>query len=1495
MSTPQLDELNEGFVKAMAAAVLGKRLWTGESRIRTLEELSGYLLADLQDKAQLEATKVSSTVRTLQQFVHSVFGGTEPGFTNVYFEPDDRLYWDQYLSRYSRWSANQELMTHASNYIDPTLRLNKTALFRTFEGNLQQRRLSNASVKTALMGYTRGLQEISDLDVLAGYIDGKNTRQADYYLIGQEQTPPFAYHLRSVKVHVDVNSITIGPHNWSEWRKCDIVTSGKVVDIRCVIWLGRPVLVWCEWVERQVDTNGVVQSPWKLQIQLAFSSLNDQWSAPLTLWRQECEHDVSNGRLIAFSQGDGDPRDDLLSVCYTNRQDLGGKAPLHEIEIHETRDARMNKVPGDIDTQLQMVFGRFNNPASLQQKVVPADYSPITVRTQDIVAGPVSESLYLDAVYTREQWTDGKFYEVLRVRGRCDAVQERGRELQQLSIGWRAIHGTTYTDVEIVGVGGQQVSITLTTGRQPTDIHLVQLPEGAGKQDVHSFAINDFEEATVGDGIWVAKAEVDLSTAALSYLLEATPEQIRGGAGFTVDVLGVTVSNDKNLLVPRILYVPAQFEFGMDARLADDPPNWHSIADLRGDYSTPWLVFKRDTSSNSVNYFPIDAEIPFTFGAVQGKKRFFLKLNKRPSQYQTPFIDKVSSKGSQFLSFNNAEQKLKYARLNSEFGAVLTSLAAVSVEALLHWTTQHIQEKKLPDDTLEPNGPFDGCNGRYFWELFYHCVHLVARRFSEAGSYGEARQWFEFIFDPLSPEIPPDPRNRDVIPRDAYWLCRPLKIDAVNCSYENPAPTDPDAIGYCAPIHHMIAIFLHYVENLIAEGDDLYRQLDYDSMVRASLLYSKAQMLIGEEPVPQTASIWTPVTLSQLVTKIQGRESLKTFEARLEVGLGDVPLSMQGQPRLGLLGTSVFKDGINDRPNRLWTLLNSRLKNLRENRSIDGQPLSIRLFALPMDARELLIAQGNGTLGSSRDPGGQLKVVPYKWQTAFNLAMQLADFMIQQEELLRSWMELRDRGEQEELQYRHVIELADYNRSIQVATIAQQELIAESLRQSESLVQAQVQRFEALIKKGVSEAENRVLEKNRDARDVSVSAGVLQTIGAGLDLIPNIYGMAAGGMRPAAVPYAGAELLQLIAQFWRSEAEESSINAGHQRREEEWIFMLEQAKAEARVLREQYQAQEQAIIAARATLQLTEVVNTQSMEMFAFYKRRSTNQELSNWVVGQLKSLLFQLYDLVVSHCVIAQRCLQYEMGDFTMQFIRHDVWYDARHGFNAGASLKMNLLQMAAARLKRDERRLQLEKTISLKELVIEEEWNDFKTSGELRFKLNEELFAQDYPSHYCRQILELRCTCPGLLGPYQNIRATLVQLGSSIVVEPNIAAVKSLFEGVASTDSGSLVENLRPHQQIVLSRGLDENGIAERGGDDRYLPYEGTGCHSSWQLTFPRAAQPGQASLLRSLTDIIVTITYQARDGGPDFAREVEVLLSGSPATGRSSASGRARRMPS
>src|SRR5262249_5990680 len=144
--------------------------------------------------------------------------------------------------------------------------------------------------------------------------------------------------------------------------------------------------------------------------------------------------------------------------------------------------------------------------------------------------------------------------------------------------------------------------------------------------------------------------------------------------------------------------------------------------------------------------------------------------------------------------------------------------------------------------------------------------------------------------------------------------------------------------------------------------------------------------------------------------------------------------------------------------------------------------------------------------------------------------------------------------------------------------------------------------------------------------------------------------------------------------------------------------------------------------------------------------------------------------------CLSAQACWQYEMGDLTTQFIQTNAWNDSYKGLLVGETLQLNLQQMESAWLSRNTRSLEITKTVSLKQSVEEEAWNGLIANGTLDFTLSESLFDGDYPGHYLRQITAITVTLPALVGPYQDVRMTLTQAGSSVLLNPDLAGIKYL-----------------------------------------------------------------------------------------------------------------------
>ena len=149
MKSGIIHELEEQRRDALVAYYLGQIVPSSNTaaplRLTTPEDLYEYLLIDNQVSAQVETSRVAQGIASLQQYIHAIYNGMEPGYPYGFSAEELRL-WRESMSEYSIWAGYQMIEDYPENYIDPTLRLGKTSQFKTLENDLGQSRLTEDSV-----------------------------------------------------------------------------------------------------------------------------------------------------------------------------------------------------------------------------------------------------------------------------------------------------------------------------------------------------------------------------------------------------------------------------------------------------------------------------------------------------------------------------------------------------------------------------------------------------------------------------------------------------------------------------------------------------------------------------------------------------------------------------------------------------------------------------------------------------------------------------------------------------------------------------------------------------------------------------------------------------------------------------------------------------------------------------------------------------------------------------------------------------------------------------------------------------------------------------------------------------------------------------------------------------------------------------------------------------------------------------------------------------
>ncbi|WP_260407541.1 neuraminidase-like domain-containing protein [Pseudomonas cichorii] len=875
-------------------------------------------------------------------------------------------------------------------------------------------------------------------------------------------------------------------------------------------------------------------------------------------------------------------------------------------------------------------------------------------------------------------------------------------------------------------------------------------------------------------------------------------------------------------------------------------------------------------------------EIELTWESEGGVDPIAPKINKRtdPLLGIAEYIDFSTS--SIKFSDGSTDDKRDPIRMNTLFARELINKANIALEALLSWGTQQLPEPPIGEETAPSKMDFKGANGLYFWELFLHLPFMISYRLNLEQRFNEAEFWLGFIFDPGRKE------NASTGAPD-YWNVRPL-TELPDPDYFMRAPIDPDGIAASDPVRYQKAVYFHYIKNLIDRGDMAYRQVTPDSLGEAKLWYVRILDLLGPRPDAVITSQWTPIKLGSLAAA--SNPGLRAFETQLiqqEQQVRDSAAANDGkavisftQPSLrlstsGYDPTLVEEDNghfivpMNTELTKYWDMVESRLYNLRHNLTLDGKPLSLPLFAAPLDPRALLAAYANGATEGGAGSLLAQETPHYRYAVMFNRASNAVDNLIQFGNTLLSIIERKEQGQLMELQQQLAWKFAQYAIDLQLEAQKVEIEMRKALEANKAIAEARASFYGKLADENVTRVESDALAAHMVARVASGGASVSKGVAAALKPVPNHLGVhssatvgyasgaatggAGGGFQLEGIPEMvaiGAEAIATLEDSVGTALERTEV---FRRRLQEWENARDQAKLESEHMTAQLAVHDAQTRVTALQLRQSQEAKKQAEVVYAFLNKRFTNSQLYQWLNGQFSTFYYQAYDATFSLCLAAQACWQYEIADYATTFVKPAAWKDAWRGLTAGEALKLNLLRMDAAYLARNDRKQEIVKTVSVKQLPVSTEedpsinlgWDAvlarLADENIAEFEITRAMLDADYPGHHLRRIKRVSVSLPVTLGPYQDIRATLTQTYNAVQMNGPQGAPK---------------ENMRASQQIAVSTGVDDDGLFVFNFDDeRYLPFEGTGAISRWALKFSAR----QEDMIASITDIILHLRYTAK----------------------------------
>jgi hypothetical protein len=867
-----------------------------------------------------------------------------------------------------------------------------------------------------------------------------------------------------------------------------------------------------------------------------------------------------------------------------------------------------------------------------------------------------------------------------------------------------------------------------------------------------------------------------------------------------------------------------------------------------------------------------------------------------------------------------------FGNSNGSYGDL--EVAALDGNRLIHYwnTTDEFGLDYQPTTAVVLPYPVENVDFRYIgaysiynWELFFYAPLLVATRLSINLRFEDATPWFHYSFKPTDDSPSEQPPGR-------YWKFLPFKespperlmdmllaLDAGDPGVIQQVedwrnhPFQPFRLARLRTSAFQKNVFMKYLDNLIAWGDQLFQQDTIESINQAQQLYVLASDLLG--PRPQTLpNRGKPPAFSYAdLIKVDGKlDQFSNAMVQLEnefpfsSGVAAGTMSESGG-LLGLSKTLFFCIPQNAKLLSYWDTVADRLFKIRHCMNIEGVVQQLPLFEPILDPALLVQAVAQGVdLGSVlSDLSAPLLYYRFSYvlQKALEVCAECRSFggailaALEKNDaealaILRATQETGVQTAMQQIKSDQLTEAQDQAQALQksrdvAATryIYYQTLLTGTApavpAAGATIPLAAMPSQQAVPGDGgipLVQGEEQELDSSHSARDWQDKSSTTETLAGLMHYIPQGHIRVSPLGVGAEIQFGGEHIgpgVAAVARFMQNKSAGDTYDASHSgkmasyfRRQQEWTLQSNLAAGEIMQIDQQIAAATvRASIADYElnTLYPLQLQNAQAVQ--DFLKNKYTNQDLYTWMISDLSTTYFQCYQLAYDWAKHAELCYRFQRGVADSNFIQFGYWDSLRKGLQAGERLYLALKQMERAFLDQDRREYEITKRISLV-LLDPLALVALKETGQCIVDLPESLFDMDYCGHYMRRIKSVSLTSACVTGPYTSVNCTLTLLKSKIRIDPGTQPA------YAEQDSDPrFVYNYAATQSIATSTAQGDSGMFEVNfRDERYLPFEGQGAISQWRIEMPPA---NNAFDLETISDVIINLPYTARDGGQPLAQ--------------------------
>ena len=469
-------------------------------------------------------------------------------------------------------------------------------------------------------------------------------------------------------------------------------------------------------------------------------------------------------------------------------------------------------------------------------------------------------------------------------------------------------------------------------------------------------------------------------------------------------------------------------------------------------------------------------------------------------------------------------------------------------------------------------------------------------------------------------------------------------------------PFDPHAIAVLRPIAYRKAIVMRYLDNLLSWGDMLFTQYTRESINEARMLYVAAWNVLGRRPESLGRRILPADTVYDGLHDAHSREGTRpgeydmllqleitrTAELSFAAFVEQKPGEAQAQP--------YFFVPPNDELGQYWTRVADRLYKIRHGLNILGVQTPLALFEPPIDPMALVRAvAGAGGLAGLLAAAGAVDVPHYRFTFLVAKAQALVQKVTQLGAELLAALEKRDAEALNHLLNTQEAIILTLTRDVQKAQLQEAQSNLQSLEKARENAKKRQDTYQAWMDAGYLPMEGAQIGLLAAAVGVNTAAAILNAVAAGLALVPksHIGLFSFGADTPEfhqAVQYAGGGL-QTAAGAIQGVAEILGITAQHERTVQDWTLQRDLATIDVAQIDAQVEGARWQVEAARQQIVLADRQIEHNKAVADFYRRKFTNQELYEWMIGRLSDIHYQTFQLALDMARAAERSFQFERG----------------------------------------------------------------------------------------------------------------------------------------------------------------------------------------------------------------------------------------------------------